>query len=64
MLRAKFQNHRTWFLRRGFLKVLDGHHLGHVTCIIDINFLSRFLRKLHIKFGLDWPCGFREDAGK
>ena len=27
-----------------------------------INFLSHFLAKLHIKFGLDWPCGFREDV--
>ena len=32
-----------------------GGDLGHMTCIIYINFLSQFLRKLHIKFELHWP---------
>ena len=38
-----------------------GGHLGHVTGTIYINFLSPFLRRLHIKFGFDWLSGFREE---
>ena len=36
-----------------------GGHLGHVTWIIYINLHSHFLRMLHMKFGFDWPSGFR-----
>ena len=36
-----------------------GGHLGHVTWTIYINFGSPFLRMLHMKFGYDWPSGFR-----
>ena len=36
-----------------------GGHLGHVTLTIYINFLSPFPRMLHMKFGFDWPSGFR-----
>ena len=36
-----------------------GGHLGHVTWTIYINFRSPFLRRLHLKFGFDWPSGFR-----
>ena len=67
MLHAMFQNHRPSgygeVLR--FLKVFaiysHGGHLGHgfVTWTIDINFCSPFLRMLHMKFGFDWPSGFR-----
>ena len=39
-----------------------GGHLGHVTWTIYINFRSRFPRRLHIKFGFDWPSGFRGDV--
>ena len=39
-----------------------GGHLGHLTCTIYISFLSYFPRRLHIKFGFDWPSGFREDV--
>ena len=39
-----------------------GGHLGHVTCTIYINFLSHFPRRIHMKFGIDWPSGFREDV--
>ena len=47
----------------GFL--LHGGHLGHVTWTIYINFRSPFPRRLHIKFGFDWPSGFRgEDVWK
>ena len=38
-----------------------GGHLGHVTCAIYINFLSHFPRRLHMKFGFDWPSSFREE---
>ena len=48
-----------------FFKVFTiyGHcgHLGHVTCTIYINFLSHFPRRLHVKFGIDWPSGFRDE---
>ena len=37
-----------------------GGHLGHVTCTIYINFLSHFKRSLYMKFGFDWPSGFKE----
>ena len=38
-----------------------GGQLGHVTLTIYINFHSLFLRMFHIKFGFDWPSGFREE---
>ena len=63
MLHAKFQED-FWFWRR-FLRVFTiygyGGHLGHVTCTIDINFLLHFSKRLHMKFGIDWPSGFREE---
>ena len=52
-----------WFWRRRLLKVFTiyshGGHLGHVTWTIYINFLSPFPRMLQLKFGFDWPSGFR-----
>ena len=46
----------------GFFAIY-GHrgHLGHVTWIIYIHIDNPFLLMLHIKFGFDWPCGFRGD---
>ena len=45
-----------------FLKVFTiyghGGHLGQVTWTIYTNFRSPFPRRLHIKFGFDWPSGF------
>ena len=38
-----------------------GGHLGHVTWISYIHIGSAFLLMLHIKFGFDWPSGFRGD---
>ena len=38
-----------------------GGHLGHVTWAIYTNFRSHFLTMLHMKFGFDWPKGFRND---
>ena len=61
---TKRQNHRTSGSgEEAFLKVFiiygrDGH-LGHVTWTIYINFRSPFPRRPHIKFGFDWPSGFR-----
>ena len=63
MLHAKFQDHRTCGSGEDVFKVFNvyghGGHLGHVTWTIYINFRSPFPRWLHIKFGFDWPCGFR-----
>ena len=36
-----------------------GGHFGHVTWTIYTNFLSPLPRRLHIKFGFDWPSSFR-----
>ena len=36
-----------------------GCHIGHVTLTIYINFHSPFPMRLHIKFGFDWPSGFK-----
>ena len=38
-----------------------GGHLGHVNLTININFHCPFLTILRIKFGFDWPSGFRAD---
>ena len=64
MLHAKFQDHRTSGSgKRRFLKVFTiyghGGDLGHVTWTIYKNFCSPFPRRLHIKFGFDWPSGVR-----
>ena len=64
MLHAKFQDHRTSVSgEEAFLRFLTiyghGGHLGHVTWIIYINFGFPFPRRLHIKFGFDWPSCFR-----
>ena len=65
MLHAKFQNHRPSGSEEDFLKVFaiysHGGHLGHVTLTFYINFLCCFPRMLHVKFGFDWPSGFREE---
>ena len=63
MLHAKFQDHRTSGSgEEDFFKVFTiyghGGHLGHVTWTIYTNFRSPFPRRLHIKFGFDWPSGF------
>ena len=44
----------------GFLPYMDiAAILGHVTWIIYIHINYPFLLMLHIKFGFDWPSGFR-----
>ena len=44
--------------------VIYGHggNLGHVTWIINIHIGNHYLLKLHMKFGFDWPSGFRGDV--
>ena len=57
MLHAKFQGHKTSGSgEKDFYNM--GGHLGHVTWTIYINFCSR----LQMKFGIDWPRGYREDV--
>ena len=67
MLHAKFQVHVSSGsgeeIFKGFYHIYGhGGHLGHVTWTIYINFRSPFPRRLHMKFGNNWPSGFREDV--
>ena len=64
MLHTKFlENRPAGSGEEDFLRVFTiygrGGHLGHVTWVIYINFLSPWPRGLHIKFGFDCPSGFR-----
>ena len=63
MFHAKFQNHRLSGSGEVCLKVFGicshGGHLGHVTLTIYTYFHFPFLTMLHMKFGFDWPSGFR-----
>ena len=63
MLHAKGQDHRTsgsgeegfyhiWAWRPSWS--CDLYHLH--------KFLSHFPRRINMKFGIDWPSGFREDV--
>ena len=63
MLHAKFQDHMSsGYWGRRVLKVFTiygrGGPLGHVTWTIYINFRSPFLRRLYMKFDIDWPSLF------
>ena len=67
MLHTKFQNHGLSGSEEEELLIFfaiysHGGHLGHVTLTIYTNFHSLFQRMVHIKFGFDWPCGFREEG--
>ena len=44
-------------------KIFEGFltYMGMVTWIIYIHIDYPFLLMLHIKFGFDWPSGFRGD---
>ena len=62
MIHAKIQDNMTSGSGEDdFLKVftiyVHGGHLGHVTWTIYIKFCSFFPKRLHIKFGIDWPSG-------
>ena len=62
MLHAKFQDHRTSGSGEKYFSIyVRGSHLGHVTWTIYVNFPSHFLRRLHMKFGIDWPNNFRKE---
>ena len=65
MLHTKFRGNRPAGFREYFLRVFIiygfGGHLGHVTQMPRTNFRSPYPRRLHIKFGFDWPSGFREE---
>ena len=66
MLHAKFQDHRTsgsgeedvlkFFFHIWALQPSWSCDLDHL-----IKCLSPFPRRLHVKFGFDWPSSFRED---
>ena len=66
MLHAKFRGNLTIGSEEDFLRNFTiygcGGHLGHVTPMPRINFRSPSPRRLHIKFGFDWPSGFGEDV--
>ena len=69
MLHTKFVEIGPPVPEERFLKVFTiygcGGHLGHVTWTIYTKFGSSFPRRLNIKFGFDWPSGFRgEDVRK
>ena len=63
MLHTKFRGNRPAGSGEDCFKVFTiyghGGHLGHVTMSNYTNFGSPFPRRLHIKFGFDWPSGFR-----
>ena len=66
MLHAKFQSHRPFGSREEDFKDIavycHGGYLGHVAWTIYTNFGFPVLRLLYIKFGFDWPRGFRGDV--
>ena len=65
MLHIKFQDYRTLgsgeMILKAFVIYWLGNHLFHV---IFTNICPLFPRRLHNKFGFDWPSGFREDVSK
>ena len=66
MLHTKFRGNRsTSSGEEDFLRVFTIYgrvgHVGYVTQMPRTNFRSPFPRKLHIKFGFDWPSGFGEE---
>ena len=63
MLHTKFrENGSIGSGKEDFFKVFTTNgrcgHLGHVTWPIYTNFGLPFPRRLHIKYGFDWPSGF------
>ena len=65
MLHTKFRENQPAGSGEDFRRVFTiywrGGHLGHVTRVPQTNFCSPYPRRLHIKFGFDWPSGFGED---
>ena len=62
MLHTKFCENLPASSREDFLRVFTiygrGGHLGHVTQMPHTKFRSPYPRRLHIKFGFDWPSSF------
>ena len=62
MLHTKFRGNLSASSGEDFLMVFTiygrGGHLGHVTQMPPTKFRSPYSRRLHIKFGFDWPSGF------
>ena len=62
MLHAKFCENLPAGSGEDFLRVFTiygrGGHLGHVTHMLRTNIRSPYPRRLHIKFGSDWPSTF------
>ena len=60
MLHAKFQDHKTVLeekIFKGFEHIWAWRPLW--SCDLDhLYIFSHFPRRLHIKFGFDWPSGF------
>ena len=46
---------------KGFTICGRGGHLEHVTHMPRTNFRLPYPRRLHIKFGSDWPSDFGEE---
>ena len=66
MLHTKFRGNRpTGSGEEDFWRIFTiygrGGHLGHVTWISRSNLKCHYPRRLHIKFQLDRPSGFREE---
>ena len=65
MLHTKFRENRPVGsgedFRRVFTIYRHGGHLGHVTQMSRTKYRSPYPRRLHIKFGFDWPSGFGEE---
>ena len=62
MLHTKFRGNRpvgSGEVFEGFTIYGRGRHLGHVTRMPRTMFRSPYPWRLHIKFGFDWPSGFR-----
>ena len=64
MLHAKFHGNRpAGSGEEDFLMVFTiygrGNHLGHVTRMPSTHFRFPYPMRPHIKFGFDWPSGFR-----
>ena len=63
MFHAKFQSHRSSGSGEDFVKYFaiysPSSHLVHVTWINYISIHSFYAKRLHMKFGFDWPSGFR-----
>ena len=67
MLHTKFRENRpAGSVEKDFLRVFTiygcGGHLGHVTQMQRTKLHSPYPRRLHKKFGFDWPSGFGEDV--